>query len=232
MVIRQFGEKYYFYWNLNKEERNRRYLTKKDFSLIKKLAQKSYYQKIRKVLIKRIKLIEALLENYRDENLEDYFERLSPERKNLVSPMFISYKFALEKWLSKGYHGLSFEDNFFVILTNNKERVRSKSEKILADLFKDLGLAYKYECPLQLSNGLVLHPDFTFLHSESKKEIYWEHFGMMDDSTYANNALKKIDSYIRNGILPGQSLIITFESSKFNLNIKSAETLARKFLLT
>ena len=34
------------------------------------------------------------------------------------------------------------------IMTNNNEFVRSKSEKILADLFSSQGIVYIYECPL------------------------------------------------------------------------------------
>ena len=53
-------------------------------------------------------------------------------------------------------------------------------------------IAYKYECPLHLKGYGMVYPDFTFLSRKTKQEIYWEHDGRMDDSVYAQNAVRKI----------------------------------------
>ena len=60
-----------------------------------------------------------------------------------------------------------------MILTENGERVRSKSEKILADYFYRQNILYKYEKPLYLKGYGTVYPDFTFLSSKTGKEIYW-----------------------------------------------------------
>ncbi|MFM1603129.1 hypothetical protein ABGF26_08405, partial [Helcococcus ovis] len=61
--------------------------------------------------------------------------------KQLVTP----YKQFKDEWLNKPYTKKPFSNNTPLILTNRKERVRSKSEKILADYFDKMNIPYKYE---------------------------------------------------------------------------------------
>lgn len=65
---------------------------------------------------------------------------------------------------------------------------------------------------------------------ESRQEIYWEHFGMMDDPDYALKAIKRIMEYQKNGIYPGQRLIITFESFDSPLDSKHVEQIAERLV--
>ena len=118
-----------------------------------------------------------------------------------------------------------------MILTEKGERVRSKSEKILADYFYRNKIAYKYESPLHLKGYGIVYPDFTFLSRKTKQEIYWEHDGRMDDPGYAQNAVRKILAYEENGIYPGESLILTFETEKNVLNTRIIERLVHRYLL-
>ena len=118
------------------------------------------------------------------------------------------------------------------LTTKNGEKVRSKSEKILADMFFDNGLVYKYEKPLQIRGNLTLYPDFTFFNPLTDQEIYWEHFGMMDDPQYVNNFIQKITSLNKNGIILGKNLIVTFESSRKILDQDYVKTLINSYLST
>lgn len=124
-----------------------------------------------------------------------------------------------------------FSDNLPVLLTNKGIRVRSKSEKILADYFDSLGLVYKYECPLYLNNFGNIYPDFTFLSRKTRREIYWEHEGMMDNPEYARTAIQKIETYEKNGIFPGENLILTFETSMTPINTELMQMNVKKYLL-
>ena len=56
----------------------------------------------------------------------------------------------LQAWLSEKYEGKQFREGEPVILTDRGERVRSKSEKIIADYLFRKGIPYKYEKPLYL----------------------------------------------------------------------------------
>lgn len=85
---------------------------------------------------------------------------------------------------------------------------------------------YRYECPLQLK----VYPDFTVLNVKERKEIYWEHLGMMDDLDYVENALRKITLYEKNGIFTGDSLILTYETKKNPINQKVVRGMIQRYL--
>ena len=77
----------------------------------------------------------------------------------------------------------------------------------------------------------VVHPDFTLLSRKTRREIYWEHDGKMDDPAYARNAVRKIQAYEENGIYPGETLILTFETEKTILNVGMVKRLVDRYLL-
>lgn len=131
--------------------------------------------------------------------------------------------------MSIPFKGKGFAEGAPVIMTNSGIRVRSKSEKILADYFDSLGIKYKYECPLYLKGYGTVYPDFTFL-SRMGKEIYWEHEGMMDNPDYAKAAVQKIETYEKNGIFPGENLILTFETTASIINTELVKELTIRYL--
>ena len=126
--------------------------------------------------------------------------------------------------------GKKFEQGTKQIFTYQGERVRSKSEKIIADALYRKQVAYKYECPL-IINGLgKVYPDFTILNVQQRKEIYWEHFGMMDNTAYCEKAVYKINCYQKAGFYIGEQLILTFETAKNPLDTELVEHLIMKQL--
>jgi hypothetical protein len=76
----------------------------------------------------------------------------------------------------------------------------------------------------------IVYPDFTLLKVCTREEIYWEHLGMMDDPNYVHKALNKINTYIRNGYIPGKNLLLTFESKAIPLNMRNVESQLRAIL--
>lgn len=99
------------------------------------------------------------------------------ERRKLIRPVEPTWEQQLAEWISEEYKGKGFREDMPVILSEKGERVRSKSEKILADYFYRNQIPYKYERPLYLKNFGTVHPDFTFLSRKTRQEIYWEHDG-------------------------------------------------------
>ena len=78
---------------------------------------------------------------------------------------------------------------------------------------------------------MTLHPDFLCLNPGTRSEFYWEHFGLMDDSAYSNNAAGKLRLYTENGIIAGRNLIITMETQNEPLTTRLVEKMI-KVLLT
>ena len=109
-------------------------------------------------------------------------------------------------------------------------KVKSKSELIIADNLYYNNIPYKYERPMKLK-GIVVHPDFTILNTKTRREVIWEHFGMMDNPEYAQTAVRKKQDYNFEGYFEGDNLIITMETKNAQLNSKQIEMIIqRKFL--
>ena len=54
---------------------------------------------------------------------------------------------------------------------------------------------------------------------------------MMDDSEYSRKALRKIETFQKNNIFPGDNLLMTFETSDGPLNTRILEELVKKYLV-
>ena len=54
---------------------------------------------------------------------------------------------------------------------------------------------------------------------------------MMDSPAYAESAVRKIHCYERNGIFPGERLILTFETQRDPLNTEIVQLLLEKYIL-
>lgn len=163
--------------------------------------------------------------------IDSELPKLHTQRQLLVTPVDPIWEKELARWYDSEYHGKEFYEGTAEIVTEKGERVRSKSEKILADYFYRNNILYQYEKPLYLKEYGTVYPDFTFLSKKTRKEIYWEHEGMMDKPEYAKSAVKKIESYQRNGIHLGERLILTFETELTVLNSQIVEELVEKYLV-
>ena len=58
------------------------------------------------------------------------------------------------------------------------------------------------------------------MNANTGKVVYWEHAGLMDDTFYANEFVKKMNLYISNGFVIGRDLVVTYETSMVPLDIK------------
>lgn len=219
-----------YYHYMPGERTNGTYIPKTNEKLIHQLAQKSYNEKIVKLAGKRLSQIRRITRDYDDEEIEKIFLKEQSARQKLICPVEPIWEQQLKEWMSEEYKKKEFREDTPVILSEKGERVRSKSEKILADYFYRNGIAYKYEHPLHLKGFGVVYPDFTFLSRRTGQELYWEHDGRMDDPAYAQNAVRKIQAYEENDIYPGERLILTFETEKTVLSTKMIEKLARRYL--
>ncbi|MBY0585211.1 hypothetical protein K5I04_07160 [Murdochiella sp. Marseille-P8839] len=221
---------YHGFYDPTIKAQKRIYLSRHDTTLIRQLAQKSYDQKLKRLLEKRLRTLDRICRDFHDEELENLYSSLSPQRKKLITPSIPSWEALVKQWIEKPY---PVEPPSFPrpeIYSKNGEQLRSKSEKILADMFYDQNIPYKYECPLWLEQTWY-YPDFTFLSPYTKKEVYWEHLGMMGEEEYASRAIQKILFYDRHGIYPGENLILTYETGATPLDFRWAQRLISRYLI-
>lgn len=214
-------EKSGFYYRIvDKNEQNSKYIGKKHIIETAKIAQRDYDYSYLKIAEKEMHDIERLLSKNYSMQISECYSDLHEGRKILVRPFEISNDDLIKKWMSIPYKKKEFNENDTTeYYTERGERVRSKSEVIIANILLSLGIPYKYECPIYLDKTTV-YPDFTVLDVEERCEKYIEHFGMMGDADYVANMMLKINTYEKNGIYLGDNLICTFESAKRPLNSK------------
>ena len=205
----------------NATQKDEAYLGKEDRDIAQQLAQQEYEAKLLTIAKKLLRKASAKAAEYDDHILQDVFAKLPDARKALVTPLILTDDEYAEKWMNRNYEPGFFTDNAPLLYTEHGDRVRSKSEKIIADKYFHRGVPYLYEYPLNLKSGkqtITLYPDFTVLNKRTRRQYIHEHFGMIDRPDYADQMLKKLELYAANGIFPGESLLITMESSAHVFN--------------
>ena len=229
------GKTYYYHQFMKDNKWVRRYIKKGELSLAKTLAQKQYYTSIRPILEKMLDEIKRFAKKCPLNELEEIYDNLSVERKNLVMPLQASAKEKVKQWETEVYEkNLMYPENLR-FETEKGDMVRSKSEVIIANILyrNRKNILYKYERPLEvIENGRqkTIYPDFTILNKHTGEITYWEHAGRMDDPYYANDFVKKMNTYIANDLLPGRDVVVSFESQSTPLDIKVVKRLVQHLI--
>ena len=204
-----------------------------EITRIKELAIAEYHKALLPLLEKQIKRLKILLKS--EEQLAEVYTKMNEGKRILFDPDIASVSKLVEEFEKETYEGLPFDDNDHTeYFTNRGERVRSKSEKIIADELDRRQVPYRYEKPLVLlveGRQREFYPDFTTLNISTGKIIYLEHLGMMDNSYYCNNTLSKLDVYEQNGLLIGRDVLLLHESSRRPLNTRIISDYISEFLL-
>ena len=203
------------------------YLKKSEQLLAERVVQRDYDLQLLKLADKKVCAIERFLRDYTMLDTKNIYRKLSYGRKRLLKEYIIPDDVYAKQWLAHAYEGKGFESDDGEIMTERGERVRSKSEKIIADKLYSLGIPYRYECPLILDD-VTIYPDFTILRPSTREEIYLEHLGMMGDAMYVEKTMYKLATYEKNGIYLGVNLFVTFETGKRPLNTRALDDFLRR----
>lgn len=148
----------------------------------------------------------------------------------LLSPYFFPESQELQKWMTQPYEGNSSYPEQCIHKTSAGILVRSKSEALITMLLHINKIPFRYECALTLGD-ITIYPDFTIRHPQTGQFFYWEHFGMLDNPTYAKNAFSKLQLYIDHGIVPSIQLLTTYETKEYPLDSTMAENLVKFYFL-
>ena len=211
-------------------DNSRKYIYKKDRTYAEKLALKKYYLLALEDCTQELKAINACLKHFPDHKKSDLLIQQESEYKNLLSNHFKPINPDFEKWASEPYDTNNSHPESLKFKTAGGYFVRSKSELIIDNLLSINKLPFRYECALNL-NSIVLYPDFTIKHPKTGILFYWEHFGLIDNPSYANSATSKLHSYISNGIYPNINLITTYETKENPLDTNMIEKIIKYYFL-
>ena len=208
-----------YYARVDNKDKIGTYIKKKDREFARKLANKKYYEELLMELIKEEEILSGFINTYKNVSEAAVFNKLDENIKTLISPIIISDEEYAAKWLKEIYTGKPINDELQYFVTDRNEKVRSKSELIIANTLNKNGIPYKYERPLKV-NRYIFYPDFTVLNVKKRKEIYYEHLGMMGNEEYSTNSVWKINQYINAGLIPGKNVVFTQETAEYPLNQK------------
>ena len=207
------------------------YIPKKKRLLAEKLALKKLLLLQAKEIEQEKTAIDFYLRHHHS-NTNRAFHHLTekPEYAELLSSQFIPFNQELAEWANSPYERNTSHPEQLQHKTSSGLTVRSKSETLIELLLRMHRIPFRYECALKLDE-FVLYPDFTIRHPSTGELFYWEHFGMMDDSSYQKNAFSKLRLYAAHGILPTIHLITTYETKEHPLNAEHIETLIKQHFL-
>lgn len=207
---------YYYSAYLGKEK----YIAKKDVETIRPLIQKSYVMDVIKESELEMELLSSFINAYSKISPEAVFSNLPDERKKYATPVYIG-NINVNEWVSSAYDHKPVINGY---TTLKGDKVRSKSELIIADRLWIMGIPYKYECPIMV-NGVIIHPDFTILRLSDNRILYYEHCGMMDNPEYADKMVARVIDYNKEGIYLGDRLFMTFETANHPIDVSAIDNL-------
>lgn len=229
--LSQKTQKPQYYHYTNPKDKKGRFIPRKETKLAVQLAQKDYDISIIKLLKKQISQTRQYLKNIN--SISACYTKLHPARQQLITPVTLTDEQYAEQWQSVSWQGRPFAQDEHYLLTNRNEKVRSKSEVLIANALAKHGIAYRYEYPQSLKNSqnkiITFYPDFLCLNIKTRDEYIWEHFGLMDNTDYAQKAVRKLQFYAQNKIFPGRNLIITMETQTEPLTPQFVETMIKEY---
>ena len=192
------------------------------------IVKNEYYTKLKQALEKRIKTIDKTIKTINQTDPIEIYRKIGKGKQRLVESVEMSDEDYRAEWENEKFEGKPFEENAPEIYTDRGERVRSKSEKIIADKLYRENISYRYEYPIEIPYVGTIYPDFTILDEVNRRNIIFEHFGLMNDESYANNAIFKLQTYAREGYTLGDNLFVTMETSERPLDSRMVDGIIKQ----
>lgn len=220
-----------YYYRKSSNEKNGIYIPKQKERMAADYSSLEYCNKVVRAAEEELMAIESLLRFYDNHvSPENVYCHMPLGKQILINPIQKTDEEYISSWLRENEPSNSFLEELKTFETSFGEKVRSKSEVLIAELYKRKGIPFLYEKPLELDGYGIVRPDYTFLDMRRRVEIYHEHLGLVDDEDYRNNAIKKIRFYEKNGLYIGDRLLITCETQRYPLDIKAVERAIDRFM--
>ncbi len=199
-----------------------KYLSKKDEVLANALQRKIFLRKTTAILQNNVALLSACIAGYIDCDPNVEIKKFEAT-KNQITTCSNQAEGTEKEPASRLF------PEHLIHITPAGEKVRSKSEAIIAGLLYANEIPYCYEKELLL-NEKTHYPDFTIARPRDGKIFYWEHFGMVDDPEYLKAMNKKIEEYRQNGISQWKNLLVSYDAEQ-SIDMQMIQKIIDAFLL-
>lgn len=217
------GSKYYYYIK-KPGSASFRYIGDPTDREVTRVREARFLEEAIRRIDRNIELVRSLQDGFLPYDPSNVNESLPVLYRCEVPPVSELYKHASDLWLADR---LAFRKRFPENYPQHKTHrtsdgvmVKSISEVVMYEKFKDAGLAFIYELPFVPADyGPPLYPDFTILSPvDMKTEIFVEYVGRLDLREYREDFAKKIDRYMANGYTPGVNLFFVFSDRNGNID--------------
>jgi len=228
----KFRNGFQYFIRENVEDKRGQFVKKIDLWRAAALAQYGYEQLVLEAVNKELSatIIRVNADGAGDSwPWDTVYDSLPEGKRVLIVPVELSDSEYLRLWREQEFEGKGFSEDTPNYFTNGNVRVRSKAEVIIGNLFEKYNIPFLYEKPVY-AGGFLMYPDFTILDMRYRREIIWEHFGMMGDPSYSSTFVKKVRLYGEAGFFLGDNLLVSFESGDFPLDMRRLEADIRHFL--
>ena len=175
---------------------------------VRQLAYKAYLLKRLKHLEWNYSILERLSKRAKTESFMDIIKEL-PSFYHTI-PVDHFFHPSVREQLDNTVEGKTGYIDDLIFTTYSGIRVRSKSERTIADALDQNMIPYRYEAATRFGRE-IRYPDFTIFRPSEGKKILWEHFGLIDDEEYRQTTIEKLALYSRHGYFPFDNLICTYE---------------------
>lgn len=226
LICTRNGNYYKWYQSYNNKYK---YIPKKNISLANQLAYKKYLTSLLDDLLHEQQALESYLKIHSKNSSVDQLLS-NPELRTLLAPYFTPLSKELSNWMNEPFEQNPKHPEHLIHKSNSGHLLRSKSEAFIDMLLYMHKIPFRYECSLTFDET-TLYPDFTIRHPTTGKIYYWEHFGMMDNPSYIQNAYSKLQIYTNHGIIPNIHLITTFEAKKYPLDVDTINKIIEDYFL-
>ena len=199
----------------------------KDIELIKALAKKEFDRKAYEILSHNITAIEDAMNLHIPFDPNEIMKTMTNAYALLPGEYFFDSKKDFpapdpdrelmakikrhEEWWRRPYKEYWGYPENKTKLTSLGQKVRSVSELLIAETLYKYSIPFHYEEEL-IVDGKTYAPDFTF-EGWDRNMFYLDYFGMMSNAKYAKRNFIKLDDYYDIGLIPGDNLIVTFDSN-------------------
>ncbi len=203
----------------------------KDVKLIRKLAQKKYFQTVLLEAETELNLLNKMLKHEQESSIASIFDNFEPALKEYIKPVELSVAEQINQFKERIPNGQFIRTGQYVIKTTRGEYVKSMAEFIIAETLLKYGVPYIYEERVRSIDHQNYKPDFTAINIKTGKILIWEHLGMLEKEYYLDDNIMKFESFRLMEIYPGNGMIITMSSKNKPLKQETVEYIVENSFL-
>ena len=193
------------------------------------LAKKRYVQKLLPSLKQERRLLDRLIALREKDSDSDRFLRSHPGFFPLLQMSTEEASFSA--WKNAPYpRNRNYPEQLKFTTVVPELLVRSKAEADIVSRLEYFGVPYHYE-EIQTINNVQIAMDFTCMNLSTRKRVYWDHRGMLDQPAYIQKTLNCDALFLDAGIIPWINLIVTTETKNSPLDLQWVDTIIRHYLL-